>query len=387
MKQKKDAKMTKRWHPQGSPLRRCQFKGNAIVLVLMLAIMAVTTRSLFFSAIGMVCAGQIEYRGSTSADSAKTTLTQRVDARLPTRPKRRATKPTDKVLVVYSGPTDLPDRETVENPSSHPRERKKELYRLNFEHFLKYGVQCKTQDTVLVVTEEVEPHYRARITELNKDCLAHGHQVVLAVRNNTCLDMESVRRVLHDGLVDLDSYDYFVYVNCGTTGPSSKWADVPWTDVFIEKLNDQVKMSGLTVNCGRGAPHIQSMVYALDRVALKLIRESTVVFDCVKEPPQEKNYLLQHYIINRYERGLSRVLLQGGYGISPILKPVVLFEANQSTCQNVDHYKDQWLTHKMMSDFGRVLELDETVFYKTSRILPPETAREINFTLEVNWSW
>jgi hypothetical protein len=176
-------------------------------------------------------------------------------------------------------------------------------------------------------------------------------------------------------------------VNCGTTGPSSKWADLPWTDVFIEKLNDQVKMSGLSLNCGRGAPHIQSMVYALDRVALKLIRESTVVFDCVKEPSQQKSYLLQHYIINRYERGLSSVLFQGGYGISPILKPVVLFETNKSTCQNVDHYKDQWLTHKMMSDFGRVLELDETVFYKTSRILPPEAAREINFTLEVNWSW
>jgi hypothetical protein len=41
----------------------------------------------------------------------------------------------------------------------------------------------------------------------------------------------------------------------------------------------------------------------------------------------------------------------------------------------------------MMSDFGRVLELDETVFYKTSRILPPEAAREINFTLKVNWAW
>jgi hypothetical protein len=305
------------------------------------------------------------------------------DARLPKRPTYRATTPKDKVLVVYSGPTDLIETAKVESPASTASQRKMELYRLNFEHFLKYGVQCKTQDTVLVVTKEVEPHYRARVTELNEDCLAHGHQVVLAVRNNTCLDMETVRRVLHDGLVDLESYDYFVYVNCGTTGPSSKWADLPWTDVFIEKLNDQVKMSGLTLYCGRGAPHIQSMVYALDRVVLKLIRESTVVFDCVKE---NKNYSTSNYIINRYERGLSKVVLGAGYGISPIIKPTVLFETNKSRCPKHE-YMSQWTTRKMLLDFGRLPELHETVFIKSSRMLPPETAKEINFVLEVNWAW
>jgi hypothetical protein len=39
---------------------------------------------------------------------------------------------------------------------------------------------------------------------------------------------------------------------------------------------------------------------------------------------------MYHYVITRYERGLSRVLFQGGYGISPILKPVDLFEANKA---------------------------------------------------------
>jgi hypothetical protein len=215
-------------------------------------------------------------------------------AGLPQRPIHAATKPTDKILVVYSGPTELVDRAIAEQPDRDPDIPKQELYRLNFEHFLKYGVQCKTQDTVLIVTDAVRQHYRSQIHKLNENCQTRGHQVIMAVRNNTCRDLESVRRVIHDNIVDIDSYDYFVFANCGTTGPSRKWADLPWTDIFIEKLTDRVKMSGLTLNCGTGTPHIQSMVYALDPKGLQIIKNSNVVFDCKKEPknnPREDQYV------------------------------------------------------------------------------------------------
>jgi hypothetical protein len=55
------------------------------------------------------------------------------DTRLPQRPKRRVTNPTDKILVAYSGPTELVDRST--SVKNYRREHLKELYRLNFEHF------------------------------------------------------------------------------------------------------------------------------------------------------------------------------------------------------------------------------------------------------------
>lgn len=169
-----------------------------------------------------------------------------------------------KILVVYSGPTEFADPETVREPSSPAQERLKELYRLNFEYFLKYGVQCRTQDTLVIVTSVVQQRYQPQIDALHIKCQEHGHQVIMATRNNTCWDLETVRRVMHDDIVDLNQYDYFVYVNCGTSGPSRLWADLPWTDLLLERLNAKVKMSGLTLSCATSDPHIQSMVYALD---------------------------------------------------------------------------------------------------------------------------
>jgi hypothetical protein len=308
------------------------------------------------------------------------------DPRLPQRPKRRITKPTDKILVAYSGPTELLDRSIPVRNDKY--EHLKELYRLNFEHFLKYGVQCKTQDTVLVVTSAVEPVYRAQVDRMHEACnKEYGSKVILAIRNNTCLDLESVRRVMRDNIVDIDSYDYFVYVNCGTSGPSRAWADLPWTDVLLEKLSDKVKMSGLSLNCQReGESHIQSMVYALDRVSLKLIRENEdVIFDCVKKPSPDPDELVGDYIIDAYEIGMSTLLFEHGYGVANLLYPTVRFKDNKNTCN--DTHVDPWLTDRMMANFGRVLDLEDTVFFKTSRLISKATAKEINYTLEVNWAW
>ena len=146
-----------------------------------------------------------------------------IDPRLPQWPTQRATKPSDRVLVVYSGPTDLPPDPDLLKRGDRIELQKQELYRVNFEHFLRYGVQCRTQDTVLVVTEEVAPLYRERVDHMHRTCQEQfGNKVLLIVRTkNECYDLETVRRVMHDGVVDIDAYDYFVYANCGTSGRTS----------------------------------------------------------------------------------------------------------------------------------------------------------------------
>jgi hypothetical protein len=99
----------------------------------------------------------------------------------------------------------------------------------------------------------------------------HGHSVILAKRNSTCLDLGSVRLALYGEYVkDVSVYDYFVYLNCGVTGLSPKWAHLTWIDLFLSKLNDEMKMTGLSLNCW-GNPHIQSMMYALDRTGLEIV--------------------------------------------------------------------------------------------------------------------
>jgi hypothetical protein len=302
---------------------------------------------------------------------------------------------TSKVLVVYSGPTDL-----VVNPELLKIDTRNELYRLNFEYFLRHGVQCQTQDTILVVTSSVQQHYQHRIDRMNQYCQQHhGHMVKMALRNNTCRDLETVRRVMHDhDIVDVLHYDYFIFANCGISGPSRQWATLPWTDVFLRGLNDRIKMTGLTLYCGTGVPHIQSMVYALDRRGLQIIRDSDAVFDCKLELQKDDALQSREHrdeldkeddlIINRYETGLGRILLAKGFGLAPIVRPTTVFTETTNDCiANPNYNEDIWIKSQLRKEFGRFPRLDEMIFFKSSRVLPEDVANEINFTLPITWEW
>lgn len=322
-------------------------------------------------------------RGISPQQLAQLVANANTDDRLPQPPTHRVTNPQDKILVVYSGPTELVNRTEVFHPNSTATQRKKELYRVNFEYFLKYGVQCETQDTVLVVTEEVRQYYQARVDTMNRACQALDHSVVFVVRSPKCLDLETVRLVLKDDVVkNLDQYDYFIYVNSGVSGPSKNWATMPWTDAVLAPLDDRVKMTGLSLNC-KGQPHIQSMMYAVDRLGLEAIQKSNAVFDCVKEPSPHAGMEEYMYIVNRYERGISNAVMDAGYGITSMMGPkVIVFKENRSLCVRRG---DRWKAKFQKKDFGRLLDLSDTLFFKTSRFMSEATKREINFTLEANF--
>ncbi|KAI2495952.1 hypothetical protein MHU86_18562 [Fragilaria crotonensis] len=202
----------------------------------------------------------------------------------------------DKILVVYSGPTDLMDPNIKPEKISW-KHNKMELYRLNFEFFLRHGIHCQTQDTLLVVTEVVKSKYQTQIDELHDKCHRnYGNYVKLIARNNSCLDLDSVRVAIEyteqsdrpavvtnrNNTKIAAYYNYFVYINCGVTGPSPQWANRPWTSVFLQKLRDGVKMVGLTMNCAYLHPHVQSMMYAMDREGLQIVMDGGAIYDCTK---------------------------------------------------------------------------------------------------------
>ncbi|KAI2507395.1 hypothetical protein MHU86_7008 [Fragilaria crotonensis] len=282
-----------------------------------------------------------------------------------------------------------------------------ELYRLNFEFFLRHGIHCQTQDTLLVVTEVVKSKYQTQIDELHDKCHRnYGNYVKLIARNNSCLDLDSVRVAIEyteqsdrpavvtnrNNTKIAAYYNYFVYINCGVTGPSPQWANRPWTSVFLQKLRDGVKMVGLTMNCAYLHPHVQSMMYAMDREGLQIVMDGGAIYDCTKR----KDHLgldfhtFQYKIIEGYEIKLSELIVQAGYGISSVVRPTTLFGLNKTHCLNKyanETLGDIWLGKPLIEYFGRIPSLDEVIFFKTSRILTPETADLINYTLEVNWNW
>ena len=190
--------------------------------------------------------------------------------------KESASDVEPKILVVYSGPSTLTEGDPDKNM----------LYLRNLEYFLLHGLDCATQDTIVVLGYDVAKQYRHQITQLNLACqrqhYSQSHTITLVERENECYDMESVRLVMHGNITNILDYDYFIYVNCGTTGPMmpQKETHIPWTRKFLERLVGNVKMVGLSHVCLQYETHIQSMVYALDQVSMKIILDSDCVYDC-----------------------------------------------------------------------------------------------------------
>eukprot|EP00571_Detonula_confervacea_P005396 CAMPEP_0172315492 /NCGR_PEP_ID=MMETSP1058-20130122/25359_1 /TAXON_ID=83371 /ORGANISM="Detonula confervacea, Strain CCMP 353" /LENGTH=364 /DNA_ID=CAMNT_0013029575 /DNA_START=127 /DNA_END=1221 /DNA_ORIENTATION=+ len=300
-----------------------------------------------------------------------------------------------KILVVYAGP-------------SSKSARKEELYTKNLEFFLRNGIECNTQDTdtVIVVGHEFYHEYFPWIQRLSQQCRrTSNNKIILIARRNVCYDMEAVRLALYGGVPGLDvpSYDYFLYANCGVTGPGSvteKNSPVSWTSRFIQLLDDQVKMTGLSMNCEKPhTPHIQSMMYALDKIGLAIVMKSGAIFDCLDPPNSD--------FINTYERKMGRVILDAGYALRPLIggRDMVVTKSNVmdcvpcgdgdggnatelTSCHQRDQYKDIWIKSRLKSIYdGKVPSLEDVVFFKTSRVLTPEIAAQINFTSKVNWNW
>ena len=287
-------------------------------------------------------------------------------------------------------------------------QKKAELYRLNFEFFVRQGIHCETQDTLLVLTNDVKSKYQDQIDELHDECHSRfGNFVQLIARNNTCLDMDSPRVAVEYagrgerpavmanpnttiGPNTVAYYDYFVYINCGVTGPSPLWAERGWTGVFLRELRDGVKMTGLSINCQiPESPHVQSMMYAMDREGLQTVVDGGALYDCTKnsDPFGLNNTSPYLTIILSYEVKMSELILQAGYGISSIVRPTTLFPHNISSCIDKDNQPLQhiWYAHRLTDYFGRIPSLDEVGFFKTSRQLPPDIAEVINYTVDVPW--
>ena len=282
-----------------------------------------------------------------------------------------------RTLVVYSGPTTT--------DTSIP---KSQLYTRNFEYFLETGVECDVQDTLLVVTEQVAAFYAKRVDDLNDECRKQGHRVRLVVRENVCHDMESVRVGFATNVVNTSLYDYFVYVNCGMTGPPTRAErnNVPWTYNFTSKhQNKDVAMSGLSHNCYSWA-HLQSHVYSFNRVGLEIVLKEGAIYDCRKSATFAMGKAaITKEIIARYEMGMSRAILNRGFAIATLMRPSTLRKQDWSWCGG--NYTDIWAESKLEQEYGRLPNLTDILFFKTSRLVPEEMRRRIKFEGKVPWHW
>jgi hypothetical protein len=114
------------------------------------------------------------------------------------------------------------------------------------------------------------------------------------------------------------TYDYYFFMNSGVIGPI-----IPhymnlyhWSNIFINKINDKVKLIGTTIVClpnhdaGKYGPKIEGFFFATDKIGLNILKSEKTIF-CDHENKRSA-------IING-EYGLSNCIFKNGYTIDCML--------------------------------------------------------------------
>ena len=127
--------------------------------------------------------------------------------------------------------------------------------------------------------------------------------------------------------VDINKYDKFIFLNdtcCGPFLPRYISKDANWAELFSSRLSDKVKLVGPTRNetaWREPAPHIQSYAFATDKVGLKLLIEKEIFI--IKNGQEHYHTFFSKQgrteFIRRFEVGMSKVIMEQGYGIEPLV--------------------------------------------------------------------
>ncbi len=187
------------------------------------------------------------------------------------------------------------------------------LYRDNLDFFIKAGL-----------TDSPEHHFNIILnSDPQGEDIPIRKNVSVIKGHNKNQDWGAYHQSIH--AADIKKYDYFIFINDTCRGPfmpSYLPQNLSWVDLFLNKLNNKVKMVGptwfnedacpwvtnnLNIKNGKMA-HIQSYCFGVDKKALTLLLENNK-FDVIGKTWKA--------LVRDHEIGCSQLLLEKGYQIKP----------------------------------------------------------------------
>ncbi len=161
------------------------------------------------------------------------------------------------------------------------------------------------------------------------------------------------------------NYDKFIFVNSSVIGPFLP-ADYTgkWTDIYLNGLNDNVKLFGTTINtCLQPLrlSHVQSYIFSMDKNTLEYLIEyhifsTTVIVRTFDEAIKYKEILM------------SRLIIENDWNIGCLLPYYKNVDFTFKTKSPVDYDIKFW-DDAMNSKCRNILWTDEQlVFIKGNRI-------------------
>lgn len=170
------------------------------------------------------------------------------------------------------------------------------------------------------------------------------------------------------------NYENFVFINSSTFGPFiPTYFKGNWTDIYINGLQDNVKLFGSTINTENGligvfdpalVSHVQTYVFSMDKTTLEYL------IDC--EIFSMTNYAITHMdAINKKEILMSRKIIENKWNIGslyPDYKNVdFTFAEKKPSEYGINFFKGDIMFEKHRNKLWNEYEL---VFLKSTRDIP-----------------
>jgi len=216
-------------------------------------------------------------------------------------------------------------------------------YLENLKFFLKHGTSAPNTDYFVIANGKISINCPPNVR--------------LIKRRNQGWDFGAWTHAL--SLVDSSKYDYFIFINATVRGPFlPSWAKKQdWTKSFTEKINDETKLVGTTINCyGGNSLHVQSMLLATDQEGLEIAKKTGVFCN--------ENYTKAQALTK--ELLFSRAIMNAGYNIGCMLLAYDNLDFRKVKCENANtkHQGDPLFGS---SYFGINVNPFEILFIKTNR--------------------
>ena len=212
----------------------------------------------------------------------------------------------------------------------------------------------------------------------------HMPNLRVFIRENIGFDFGAWSHVLYSKSGDnylYNLYDYFIFANSTVKGPFFPMYYNPttcplWPELFISKLNDNVKLVGLTINDyvtgDNPGYHVQSMFFVTDRAGINIAINNRIFCE---NPNNMKMSKLD--VIIKKEVGLSQLILRRGYNIACMLTAYKNVDFRKPLDADLQKIMCRWTNN---SYFGTNIHPYETIFIKTNTGVTPQM-----FSMYTQW--
>jgi hypothetical protein len=156
------------------------------------------------------------------------------------------------------------------------------------------------------------------------------------------------------------TYDYYFFMNSGVIGPFllPSFEEPHWSNVFIKKINDKIKLVGTTVVClsstdpyGFG-PNVEGFFFMVDKIGLDILKNKKTIF-C-----NHKNKLSA--VING-EYGMAKCIFDNGYSIDCMLPQYQNIDWTDPANHSVNNYMNP---SRHNSFYGTSINPYDVIFHK-----------------------